>query len=548
MRIIEPIAITDTGSFSVPGESVATRTYFDKNGVMQTAAVGQPRFTYDPLTGEYDGLLIEGEETNIIPNSNVITSGVNSSVLNDFLFASDLNLFMDALVENTSNAEHYPTDFTISTPSIGFYYIFSFFVKSYGVGAERRAVCRIAGGNNANITLNLNTETFTSSGVEMYDKGFQKLKNGIYRIWVIILARNSTGTVFRCQLDNGTTTTYLGDGISGLLIAGRQLIKTNVAPKIGSVPSSYIHTTGTTVTRYAEVWNGVMLTNVPETDYTEWTAPATFAMDERCMVTTAAYHTVYQSKIASNTGNDPTVITNADKWVEVGKTNRWKPFDGYVSSQATLSNELLYSIKVPAGSLVDSIALMNVDAFQARIIITDAVDGIVYQETINLVSESGITDYWEYFFAPVVRIQNLVRTGLPVYSGQRIDIQLLDVGGSPKVGAIIVGLGFDVGDTQYGMQIGSTDYSVKKIDEFGNITLTERPYSDELTLTAMVNNTDLAAIKYLLTRLRATPIVAIGAEDVFDEVSAAFGIIESWAQAVNYPNQTVLSFTLKGLT
>jgi hypothetical protein len=44
-------------------------TYFDANGVLQTAANDAPRFDHDPVTGESRGLLIEEARTNSIRNS-----------------------------------------------------------------------------------------------------------------------------------------------------------------------------------------------------------------------------------------------------------------------------------------------------------------------------------------------------------------------------------------------------------------------------------------------------------------------------------------------
>lgn len=44
-------------------------TYFDANGVMQTAAANGPRFDYDPVTHVSRGLLIEESRTNLLLNS-----------------------------------------------------------------------------------------------------------------------------------------------------------------------------------------------------------------------------------------------------------------------------------------------------------------------------------------------------------------------------------------------------------------------------------------------------------------------------------------------
>ena len=48
-------------------------TYVDENGVIQTADINEPRFDYDPETGESLGLLIEESRTNSLPYSNTLT-------------------------------------------------------------------------------------------------------------------------------------------------------------------------------------------------------------------------------------------------------------------------------------------------------------------------------------------------------------------------------------------------------------------------------------------------------------------------------------------
>jgi hypothetical protein len=43
----------------------STATYFDANGVLQTAGINEPRIDYDPATGECRGLLVEEQATRL---------------------------------------------------------------------------------------------------------------------------------------------------------------------------------------------------------------------------------------------------------------------------------------------------------------------------------------------------------------------------------------------------------------------------------------------------------------------------------------------------
>jgi len=551
MRIVEPITISDIGGFT----RASTATYWDKNGVLQTAAIDTPRWTYDPLTGEFDGLLLEKTAvTNLVTYSEQLDNAAwaksnITTVVTSVAIAPDATMSMDKIVPNAINTTHYIEQQITGLADNTFVCVSAFFKKAEYSYVTLNCVNKTGTGSALRFNFDTKTITLASAGGGGADIrfGFIELINGVFLLYMENISVGVGATTPRLRLipcGNTDTSAFSGDGVSGVYCWGAMFHQ-------GSSLSSYIKTIAAPGGREADIWTGMMLTNIPENDYAEWNSATAYVVSDRAMVTTAAYHYIYQA-ITNNTNKDPTLeidpINSPVDWQLVGKTNRWKPFDGYQSSQSTIATEMIYSVLVPDNNIVDSIVLYNVNAYQARIIVTDDIEGVVYQTTVALVSESGITDYWEYFFAPVVRMQTLVLTGLPAYSGQRIDLQLMDEGGSPALGAFIIGLSQDIGKTQYGMQISSTDYSVKKIDDFGNITLTQRPYSDELMLNAIVKNTDLAAIKNLFTRLRATPIVVIGAEDVYDEASAAFCIIESWSESVNYPDETLLAFKGKGLT
>lgn len=52
----------------------STATYFGADGLLKTAAVNEPRFDHDPATGECKGLLIEEQRTNLLLNSDSMST------------------------------------------------------------------------------------------------------------------------------------------------------------------------------------------------------------------------------------------------------------------------------------------------------------------------------------------------------------------------------------------------------------------------------------------------------------------------------------------
>jgi hypothetical protein len=60
-----------TGDFAVSRNGTAT--YFDKDGLLKTALANVPRFEFDPLTGDFKGVLVEPSATNLCTNSDPST-------------------------------------------------------------------------------------------------------------------------------------------------------------------------------------------------------------------------------------------------------------------------------------------------------------------------------------------------------------------------------------------------------------------------------------------------------------------------------------------
>jgi hypothetical protein len=213
--------------------------------VLQTAASGEARFDHDPVTGESKGLLIEEARTNLKLNSTTAAATANISVLANTIIAPDGTLSANRIVEDTSTGEHF-SDTAVSVTS-GTVYTFSAFYKhdptssNYAV-RHRTALQGLT--HAADIDLrdgSVTVNTYTS--VTVTDVG-----NGWYRVAATTTAATGTGTaVFRHQIKQAGTNdlSYAGDGYSGFYVWGAQI-------EVGSFPTSYIKTSGSTVTRSSD--------------------------------------------------------------------------------------------------------------------------------------------------------------------------------------------------------------------------------------------------------------------------------------------------------
>ena len=234
------------------------------DGYIEVIPADQPRFDFDPVTGECLGLLIEEQRENLITYSGEFNDNygikTNTTVsLNDTI-APDGTVSADKIVGNSGQ-----TALDIRTTLISFtsgnIYTYSVFVKK----SEWNIVRLQFNGNIwENVELNqrpaiqvdLNTGEVTSS---ILNSGYSvtKYPNDYYRLTLTAECVVSANSVIEIQL----TPNGVGDGTSGIYIWGAQLEQ-------GSFPTSYIPKSGLTVTRTADN------ASITGSNFTEWYNPS----------------------------------------------------------------------------------------------------------------------------------------------------------------------------------------------------------------------------------------------------------------------------------
>jgi hypothetical protein len=215
-----------------------TGTYYNSSGVLTTAAINAARFDYNPSTLAPLGLLIEQSSTNLLTYSadfsNVAWVKVFATIASSSVVAPDGTNFQK-LVESatlTSHAIYRPVTVTSGTS----------YTNSAYVKAAERTFCTVGitdTGVDYTAIVNLSTGTIVSTTAGSTST-ITNVGNGIYRV---SLTRTVTATSVNpfIGIYNGSTT-YNGDGTSGIYIWGAQLEALAFA-------TSYIPTTTAQVTR-----------------------------------------------------------------------------------------------------------------------------------------------------------------------------------------------------------------------------------------------------------------------------------------------------------
>ena len=251
--------------------------------------------------------------------------------------------------------------------------------------------------------------------------------------------------------------------------------------------------------------------NVPETDNPEYNPLAAYVAGNKVMVSTVEpdIHRNYEA-LQNTTGDDPW-LDDGTNWLDLGATNRWAMFDTLNGTQTI--NADIVDVEITPGQITNMIALLNVSAAQIQVIVTDPIEGVVYDRTVQMVSDSGINDWYAYFNTPIERQASLVLTDLPAYSQATVRVIATETGQDVKIGVLAVGIQNEIGTALHGTGTGIIDYSIKETDAFGNFTILKRNFSKRADYAIRMNTGRTAFVQNLLAGLRAVPAVWVGDEN-----------------------------------
>ena len=232
-------------------------TYFDANGVMQTAANNVARFDHNPVTGESLGLLVEGSRTNLILMSQAFTTDWSTVALT--LSADPVpNIAPDGggayeITSGTGNGYLFSQTSVVSGTT---YAMSVFFKKPPDAGAVNimQLAARSGGFESPQPFANFNIVTgavTNSGGTGFVSASTQDVGGGWMRCVLVCTASSSSGTsgilvVFTSDDPNAGRLPSGGNTGQKAYVWGAQL-------EAGAFPTSYIPTTTAQVTRAADV-------------------------------------------------------------------------------------------------------------------------------------------------------------------------------------------------------------------------------------------------------------------------------------------------------
>jgi hypothetical protein len=275
------LSSTPTISFT----RATTATYIGSNGLIQYANINIPRFDYDPIKLQCNGLLIENTRGNYFSNGLTLSNWGKQNSNDDVItynaaIAPDgtktATLYVPANI-NTYTRKALGTN--VQQPG-GTTYVFSVYLKPAGFDRVRLFF------NDYNaayygFTIELNLTTGVVTGDVNNFTTVQRLSSGWvrYSIGCPYSLNTTSNPLISIGDPNGGDGLY-GDGVSGIYVWGAQFERAPGTYDSNLYPSSLIPTTGLTATRAYDQAQLLPLTQPffnPNngTFYIEWLVPNT---------------------------------------------------------------------------------------------------------------------------------------------------------------------------------------------------------------------------------------------------------------------------------
>ena len=286
-------------------------TYIDELGIVKYASNNTPRFDHDPVTGESLGLLIENSETNLLPYSDGIGSGwgnngtYTNTVTN--VNAPDGTAGVTEFLERNTGAYHATYYSTVSVDGSSQYTLSAWLKKGSNYDTNATCIgnyqiyCSRGTGGVASVTIDPTFTTITDNNAD--NSSITQYPNGWIRVSLSFTSNASASVTPHFLFGGGGS--YTGNGTNNVYVWGIQFEQ-------NSFPSSYIPTSGSTVTR-ADDFATIKGTNF--TDFynqTEGTLFGEFTIKD----------TTYSSAAIANINQEPgSSYAHSIMFVEVGTAN-----------------------------------------------------------------------------------------------------------------------------------------------------------------------------------------------------------------------------------
>ena len=234
--------------------------------------------------------------------------------------------------------------------------------------------------------------------------------------------------------------------------------------------------------------------------------------DERIRTTT---HRKYRCATAHTSAASPLPENDPTRWVDIGPTLRWAPFDIYTSTQATATTTLSYVLQP---GYFNALALYGLTGSGYTVTVKDAPGGTTLYTRTGYLGEDPL-GWYEYLFAAPRSINKLVFSGIPIRPTAELTVTITAASGQPVgVGMVVPGdftslIGQGTwGGTQYGAKAEPITYSFIKTNDDGTTTIMRRHAATNMRVTVAMPRDEADAVLQTVQSVLDVPVAWIATE------------------------------------
>ena len=268
--------------------------------------------------------------------------------------------------------------------------------------------------------------------------------------------------------------------------------------------------------------------------------------DERIRATT---HRKYRCATAHTSAASPLPENDPTRWVDIGPTQRWAPFDTYTSTTATATTSITY---VLTPGYFNALALYGLTGSAYTITIKDAPGGTTLTTRTGYLTEDPM-GWYEYLFGAPRTINKVVETDLPIRPNAEATITITAASGQPVgIGMIVagdytslVGNG-DWGGTQYGAKAEPITYSYIKTADDGTTTIVRRHAATNMRVTIAMPRAEADAVLQAVQNVLDVPVAWIATDATGYRGLNTFGL-GSGSMSYDSFGSANLEITVKGM-
>jgi hypothetical protein len=272
----------------------------------------------------------------------------------------------------------------------------------------------------------------------------------------------------------------------------------------------------------------------------EWVASTNYT------VGTVVYRTAvgrrFENQIAGVNSNVPE--DDADRWYDLGATDKTTMFDSEVSTQSIADGTLTTVFRPGA---FNSMFLGALDGTSLAVTVKDAPGGSVVYSYSGSLEDSQPDDYYEYFFSPYKPVTDFFVTGLSPFANCEVTISVSAPGRIAKCGMASLGDLVTVGGPALkGVSVEPKSYARITTDARGKTSIKKGKAARDLVISALVPEDETDAVIDALTQVLGVPCAWIGTDLTRMRSMRSFGL-GTGKLTYDKVKHATLSLTVQGM-